>query len=305
MARRGWFRQAASRSGYLKPITRCLLLGGELISMNDTARAAWRIILTGEESMALIRLTAWLGLVVAVLLLPHDSSAAGMAPAAGAATGAPRAAAGKDAGKAPSYAEIFPATKLAPSTEKETVALREASAAYGKGDYAKAVSLLVPLAEGGSARAAFSLGLMAMRGHGMPMSTEKAERWWGQSAKGGFPDAQYHLGIMHHQALRGARDPELIAHLWNLAAAQGQGDAMFGLGFMYRAGDGVPKDLKKSAAMFTRAADLGHPGARYELGLMYKYGRGGAAKDAAKAREYLKKAAEAGVSRAERELSRN
>ncbi|MDL2209346.1 sel1 repeat family protein [Desulfovibrio sp. OttesenSCG-928-O18] len=254
--------------------------------------------------MARIRLAVWLGLVVAAMVLPQNSVAASKAAVTGAHKGAQRTAAAKDAGKALSYTEIFPATKLAPATEKETAALREASAAYGKRDYAKAVSLLTPLAEGGSARAAFSLGLMAVRGHGMPMSTEKAEWWWVRSAKGGFPEAQYHLGLMHHQALRGARDPELIAHLWNLAAAQGQGEAMFGLGFMYRAGDGVPKDLKKSAAMFTRAANLGHPGAQYELGLMYKYGRGGVSKNAAKAGEYLKKASDAGVPQARQELSK-
>lgn len=204
---------------------------------------------------------------------------------------------------APTAAEMFPEVRLGPATEREAAVLREASVAYGKRDYTRAVTVLAPLAEGGSARAAFSLGLMAVRGHGMPMSTEKAEAWWTQAAKGGFPDAQYHLGFMYHQGLRGARNPEIIARLWNLAAAQGQGDAMFGLGFMYRAGDGVSKDLKKSARMFKDAAALGHAGAQYELGIMYKYGRGGVAKNAATSREYLQKAADAGVPQALRELT--
>lgn len=211
---------------------------------------------------------------------------------------------GKGGAQTPSPATLFPPASLAPVGEAEQKALREAAAAYGKKDYAKASAVLTPLAESGSARAAFSLGLMAVRGHGMIMSTETAEKWWIQSAKGGFPDAQYHLGIMYHQALRGARNPELIAHLWNMAAGQGQGDAMFGLGFMYRAGDGVAKNAKKSLKMFSDAAALGHPGAAYELGLMYKYGRGGIAKDAGKARTYLEKAAAAGVVQAQRELAK-
>lgn len=196
---------------------------------------------------------------------------------------------------------VFTADTLAPATREELAGLRRASDAYAKEKYAEAIAILTPLAESGSARAAFSLGLMAVRGKGMPMSTEVAEYWWFRSAKGGFPDAQYHLGIMHHQALRGPRNPEFIAQLWKLAAASGQGDAMFGLGFMYRAGDGVEKDPQKSLAMFTEAARMGHPGAAYELGLMYTYGRGGVQKDAARGKQYLDQAARAGMSQAQRD----
>lgn len=234
-------------------------------------------------------------LVVLPGVLPAESFAAqNNAPAVG------QGAAKNRTGETP----VFTAEKLAPATQEELAGLRQASDAYGAQDFGKAVAILTPLAESGSARAAFSLGLMAVRGAGMPMSTEVAERWWRRSAKGGFPDAQYHLGIMHHQALRGARDPEFIAQLWTLAAASGHGDAMLGLGFMYRAGDGVKKDLAKSLRMFTDAASLGHPGAAYELGLMYKHGRGGVKKDAAKSKQYLEQAAKAGMSQAQQELAK-
>lgn len=197
----------------------------------------------------------------------------------------------------------FTAVKLPPASEGELTGLREAAAVYEKRDYDRAVSILTPLADKGSARAAFSLGLMAMRGHGMPMSTETCEKWWVRSARGGFPEAQYQLGFMYHQGLRGPRNPELVARLWSLAAAQGQGDAMYGLGFMYRAGDGVARDGKKSLKMFTDAVGLGHPGAAYEAGLLYRYGREGAPKDPARAKQYLKKAADAGNPDARRELA--
>ncbi len=243
--------------------------------------------------------------VCGLALLPFDAGAAAPQAASGKTRPAERGAAAKFARSGPQLVDAasFKAVKLPPASAEEIAGLREAATAYDKRDYAKAISLLQPLAEKGSARAAFSLGLMAVRGHGMPMSTEVAEKWWVRSAKGGFPDAQYHLGFMYHQGLRGGRNPELIAKLWSLAAAQGQGDAMFGMGYMYRAGDGVPKDLKKSLKMFTGAADLGHPGAAYEAGLMYKYGRAGASKDTAKARMYLKKAADAGVAPAKQELA--
>ena len=241
---------------------------------------------------------------VAVILLLGGGSASIAADKAPAGKGAKPASSAKTApSMAASLKAAFPAVKLPPASEQEVAALREAAAAYGKKEYTKALAVLTPLAEGGSARAAFSLGLMAMRGHGIPMSTEVAERWWIKSSKGGFPDAQYHLGFMHHQGLRGARNPEFVAHLWNLAAAQGQGDAMYGLGFMYAAGDGVAKDLKKSLKMFTDAANLGHPDAAYKVGVAYKYGRNGASKDSGKAKIYLKKAADAGMPQARQELA--
>ncbi len=234
-----------------------------------------------------IRIAACAGLFLGLVLFPSGSFGA-------AKGGAP----------APDLAAMFPAVTLPQASSGEIAKLRSAAAAYEKRDYAGAVAILTPAANAGSARAAFSLGLMAIRGHGMPMSTEVAERWWVMSAKGGFPDAQYHLGFMYHQGIRGARNPELIARLWSLAAAQGQGDAMYGMGFLYRAGDGVPKDAKKSLKMFTDAADLGHPGAAYEAGLLYKYGGAGAPKDPGKAGAYLKKAADGGVPQARQELSR-
>jgi TPR repeat protein len=256
------------------------------------------------------------GVIFLVWLCLFGDLAAG-ASGAFAADGAPKqSASAKTAKKAasapvvkggapvqPNPAAMFPDVALPRATPEESSKLRESAAAYGKKDYGTAIAVLTPMAETGSARAAFSLGLMAIRGHGMPMSTEVAERWWIRSAKGGFPDAQYHLGFMYHQGLRGGRNPELVARLWSLAAARGQGDAMYGMGFMYRAGDGVPKDAKKSLRMFTDAADLGHPGAACEAGLMYKYGRGGASRDAGKARAYLKRAADAGLPQARRELA--
>ncbi|SBW11040.1 exported hypothetical protein [uncultured delta proteobacterium] len=256
-----------------------------------------------------VRILVCVGLFLGLAVCPSGSFAADKAapgkpaPVKAAQKTSPPAGVKGGAPAQPNPAAMFPAVTLPPASPEEIAKLREAAAVYEKKDYTKAIAILTPMADAGSARAAFSLGLMAMRGHGMPMSTEVAERWWTKSAKGGFPDAQYHLGFMYHQSLRGGRNPELIARLWSLAAAQGQGDAMYGMGFMYRAGDGVPKDEKKSLKMFTDAADLGHPGAAYEAGLMYKYGRTGAAKDLAKARVYLKKAADAGVPQARQELA--
>lgn len=242
--------------------------------------------------------------VVCAVAAPDRS---GAAEKAAAGTGQARTAVKASSRASAGGAEQRPggsATPLPPATVEEREALKTASDAYGRKEYERAAQILTPLARKGSARAAFSLGLMSMRGHGMPMSTETAEKWWKQAADGGFPEAQYQLGLMYHQGLRGARNPKAVAELWNKAAARGQGDAMYGLGYMYRAGDGVAKDPGRSAGMFADAAKLGHPGAMYELGMMYKYGAGGVSRDAAKGREWLQKAAAAGVSQARQELSR-
>lgn len=186
--------------------------------------------------------------------------------------------------------------------EAAKAVMREASDAYGKRDFAKAIALLTPEAEKGNAHASFSLGLMAVRGDGMPMSVETAAVWWQMSAEGGHPDAMYHLGRLYFQGLIG-RDIALAREWWTRAADAGQGDAMFALAQVLRAGDGGEPDPKGAAARFTQAANLGHPMAMYQLALMYREGDG-VAKDAGKAASWMRKAAAAGLPEAKQELGK-
>lgn len=110
------------------------------------------------------------------------------------------------------------------------------------------------------------------------------------------------------------------------SANSGNGDAAFRLGRAYKAGDDVPPDLDKAEHWFERAAKLGNPKASAELGLVLAqngkgraalpflqqaaekgdaraqyalgtllFGGQGVAVDAAQGRDWMKKAAKAGL----------
>ena len=55
--------------------------------------------------------------------------------------------------------------------------LEDAAAAYNRGDYATAVRLWQPLANGGDADAQFNLGQLYYRGRGVPQDYAEAAKW--------------------------------------------------------------------------------------------------------------------------------
>lgn len=87
----------------------------------------------------------------------------------------------------------------------------DGAAAYGKGEYTAALSLLRPLAEQGDSRAQTLVGKLYMSGGGVPQDFAQAAGWYTK------------------------------------AADQGHSIAQFNFGLLYQAGQGVPKDLAKAA----------------------------------------------------------
>lgn len=71
-----------------------------------------------------------------------------------------------------------------------------ADAAYRRGDYAAALTLLQPLAEAGDARAQTTLGAMHARGHGTPQDEAEAASLFRRAADKGFGPAQFNLGTI-------------------------------------------------------------------------------------------------------------
>ena len=51
-------------------------------------------------------------------------------------------------------------------------------------------------------------------------------------------------------------------------------EAQYNLALLYYTGRGTTKDAKKAAEWYRRAADAGHPEAQYNLGLLYMEGEG-------------------------------
>lgn len=173
--------------------------------------------------------------------------------------------------------------------------------AFVAGDYAGAMSVWLPLAEGGDAHAQFNVGLLFDEGLGRDPNPEEAQRWWQMAAAqglaeahhnlalldldqasensetadlsasfrhlkaaadAGYAPAQYTLGKLHEYGLGVEQDPgTAVSHI--LAAAEGGFDkAQYNMGKRYRDGDGVPQSLERAAEWFRRAALAGHSGAQ-------------------------------------------
>ena len=90
-------------------------------------------------------------------------------------------------------------------------------AAYERGDYAKAASLIRPYAEKGDPEAQFKLGRMYQQGQGVPKDHAEAVKWYRLSAEAGQPFAQNNLGVMYKNGW-GVEQDYVKAYLWfNLA----------------------------------------------------------------------------------------
>jgi hypothetical protein len=96
---------------------------------------------------------------------------------------------------------------------------REGAAAFSRGDYPRASSILIPLAERGDPVAQAYLGFMFETGRGVPQNYSEAAMWFRRSAEQGNGAAQYSLGLLYDKGFGVPRD-EVEAHRWlNLATS--------------------------------------------------------------------------------------
>ena len=103
-------------------------------------------------------------------------------------------------------------------------------AAYRRGDYAKALRYLRPLAEQGDCGAQNNLGVMYKNGRGLPQDNEEAVGWYCKAAEHGYGRAQYNLGVMYATG-EGVPLNYISAHMWfNIATALGNERAQQALG---------------------------------------------------------------------------
>lgn len=150
-------------------------------------------------------------------------------------------------------------------------------------------------AKQGDVEAQNNLGLMYVKGKGVPQDYAEAAKWFRKAAEKGFAPAQYNLGITY-QVGKGAPQDYAEAARWYLKAAeQGHADAQNNLGFMYQNGEGVPQDYAKTVKWWLKAAEQGHAYAQYNLGMIYSSGL----QDNTEAARWLLKAAEQGIADAQ------
>lgn len=163
---------------------------------------------------------------------------------------------------------------LAPAAVADTGVLADAEAAALRGDHARAIALIRPLAEQGIARAQYNLAISYVRGEGVERNDAEAGRWFRRAAEQGFAEAQNMLGLQLLIGAVGLPDPVEASRWLRLAADQGVTEAQNRLGTMYRRGEGVSKDEREALSWYRRAAETGYAPAQGNLGLMYALGQG-------------------------------
>ena len=93
------------------------------------------------------------------------------------------------------------------------------SRAYAAQNYVLSAEIFLPLAEQGDPRAQTYLGVMYLRGQGVPQNFRVAAYWLHLASEAGLPEAQYFLGLMYDKG-QGVAQDFVLAHAWlNLAVA--------------------------------------------------------------------------------------
>jgi uncharacterized protein len=96
------------------------------------------------------------------------------------------------------------------------------SRAYAARNYVLAGQIFLPLAEERDARAQTYLGVMYLRGQGVPQNFAVAAYWMQLASSAGIPTAQYFFGLMYDKGQGVPRD-FVLAQAWlNLAVAHAE-----------------------------------------------------------------------------------
>lgn len=132
--------------------------------------------------------------------------------------------------------------------------LEDAETAFLRGDYETAIRLIRPRADLGDADAQFALGVLYMRGLGVPENPSEAVQWYRKAADQGKVEAQTNLGLMYSEGLGVAKDYAGALKWFRLAAEAGDPDAQHNLGLAYELGQGVEADVVQAHAWYSLAA---------------------------------------------------
>ena len=104
--------------------------------------------------------------------------------------------------------------------------LEDAVKAYQKGNYARVLELLRPLAAQGIATAQNNLGYIYHMGKGVAQDYMEAVKWYRFAAEQGYATAQNNLGVMYVMG-KGVTQDYVRARMWfNLAASKGDENAI-------------------------------------------------------------------------------
>ena len=150
--------------------------------------------------------------------------------------------------------------------------LEDARAAIAAADYVTALRLLETLVDQNNAYAERMLGIMYIKGLGVPQDYTMGMRWMRIAADRGLADAQNEVGILFQQGWGAARNEAEAAKWFRLAADQGSVIAQNNLADMFAQGRGVPQDLREAFKWYRIAADQSSSYAENVIGVAYEQG---------------------------------
>jgi TPR repeat protein len=139
-------------------------------------------------------------------------------------------------------------------TETEYLKLAESEALIDKGDYDKAIELLVPIAEKDCLQAQVMLGALYFDGGNDCCDSEKSFEWFKRAAEFGDAHAQFCLANCYNYD----KENSFEAFKWYYKSAeQGYGPGELNLGHCYAQGYGVEKDPVEAVKWYRKAAEKG------------------------------------------------
>lgn len=125
--------------------------------------------------------------------------------------------------------------------------------AWSQGDYARALSIWRPLADGGDADAQFNIAQAYKFGHGVPQDMNAAIDYYRRAAAQGHAQAEDNAGLLLYQQ---GRRTEAMPYL-NRSAERGEARAQYLVGISLFNGDLLPRDWVRAYAMMNRASASG------------------------------------------------
>lgn len=132
---------------------------------------------------------------------------------------------------------------------------------------AKAVELFEKAATAGNPRAQINLGILYLRGQGVPRDLVSARAWLEKAAAGGDPQAMYTLGrALDEGTDLVPADPVRAADLYRRAAEKGHALAGLRYGLALSEGFGIKRDVATGQRWLVQAQENGVPEAALALG---------------------------------------
>lgn len=157
---------------------------------------------------------------------------------------------------------------------EDEVSYSDGLAAFSQKQYAVAIQIWEPLAQGGHVGAQFNMGRMYDEGVGVVENDVTAVYWYKLAAESDFAPAMVQYGLALIDGRAGTVDTVEGIAVMKRAAEAGDAEAQFQMGKFYRDGVVVEKDYYEAVRWYQAAADQGHTRGQYRLGFMYGSGYG-------------------------------